>query len=76
MRISGVLHVLAFVSLCASLRDLFSYAVALITLAAIGGLLVLEHRLSDDVDLAFFKINAVLGFGILGFVATGVAGFL
>jgi hypothetical protein len=34
--------------------------------------LVLEHRLSDDVDLAFFKINAVLGFGILGFVSAGL----
>jgi len=36
----------------------------------------LENRLAEDVELAFFKINAVLGFGVLGFVATGVGGAL
>ena len=56
------------------LRYLHSIA-ALATLLAIGGLLFLEQRLSDDVELAFFKINAVLGFGILGFIATGMGGF-
>ena len=60
-------------SLCALYVVHLHSGVALATLLAIGGLLFLEHRLSEDVDLAFFKINAVLGFGILGFIATGVA---
>ena len=41
-------------------------------LLAIGALLLLEHQKATDVDLAFFKINAVVGFVVLGFVAAGV----
>ena len=73
LQISGVLHVLAFLSLAILYGLYFRTTVAFLTLATLGGLLFLEHHLSDDVDLAFFKINAVLGFGILGFVAAGVA---
>lgn len=38
-----------------------------------GGLLYLEHRKAEDVELAFFKINAVLGFVVLAFVYVGAA---
>jgi 4-hydroxybenzoate polyprenyltransferase len=77
LRISGLLHWLAFGCLVMLYLQLFrSSPLALLTLTVIGGLLWLEHRLSDNIDLAFFKINAVLGFGILGFIATGVGGFL
>ena len=76
LRISGLLHLMAFGCLVALYATFLRTPVALVTLFAIGGLLLLEQRLSDDVDLAFFKINAVLGFGILGFVATGLGGSL
>ena len=77
LRISALLHVLAFGCLVALYGSAFHPSpVSLSTLLVLGGLLFLEHRLSDDVDLAFFKINAVLSFGILGFVATGVGGFV
>jgi 4-hydroxybenzoate polyprenyltransferase len=77
LNISALLHVLAFGCLVALYGSAFRPSpVALWTLAALGGLLFLEHRLSDDVELAFFKINAVVGFGILGFVATGVGAFV
>ncbi len=76
LRISAVFHILAFLSLAALYASYFRTTIALVTLAAIGSLLYLEHRLSDNVNLAFFKINAVLGFGILGFVAAGVGGIL
>jgi len=76
LRVSALLHVLAFLSLCMLYATVLRTPVALVTLAAIGGLLFLEQRSSADVDLAFFKINAVLGFGILGFIATGVGGSL
>jgi 4-hydroxybenzoate polyprenyltransferase len=75
LRISAWLHGLAFLCLVDLYFTSFRNPAALVTLGAIGGLLFLQHRLSDDVDLAFFKINAALGFGILGFVATGVRGF-
>jgi 4-hydroxybenzoate polyprenyltransferase len=74
LKISGVLHLAAFGCLSALYVTLLRTPVALVTLIAIGGLLFLEHRLSDDVNLSFFKINAVLGFGILGFVAAGLGG--
>ncbi len=73
--ISGILHMLAFGALAVlytqALRG--SWAGAL-TLSALGGLLYLEHRLAQDVEFAFFKINAVLGFGVLGLVALGQGG--
>ncbi len=74
LKISGLLHALSFGCLVMLyVQTLHSSLITLLSLAVIGGLLFLEHQLSEDVDLAFFKINAVLGFGILGFVATGVA---
>lgn len=76
LRISAAFHAAAFACLAVLYAAYLSSAVSLLTLVTIGGLLYLEHRLSDDVDLAFFKINAVLGFGILGLVATGVGGGL
>ena len=46
-------------------------AAGLMLLAA-GALLYLEHRKAEDVELAFFKINAVLGFVVLALVFSGV----
>ena len=37
-----------------------------------GYLLYLEHKKAGDVELAFFKINAVLGFVILSMIVVGV----
>ena len=74
LHISAALHTLAFLSLAALYAVYFKTTVSLVTLVAVGSLLFLEHHLSEDVELAFFKINAVLGFGILGFVAAGMAG--
>jgi 4-hydroxybenzoate polyprenyltransferase len=75
LQISGWLHALAFVSLGILYWAHLRTGAALATLAAIGGLLFLEHHQADDVDWAFFRINAVVGFGILGLVATGVGRF-
>jgi 4-hydroxybenzoate polyprenyltransferase len=69
---SAVLHIAAFKALLVLYLVYFRTTGALATLLAIGALLYLEHATAEDVDLAFFKINAVLGFGILGFVAAGV----
>jgi 4-hydroxybenzoate polyprenyltransferase len=72
LAVSGLLHLAAFGSLAMLYTQFRHSSLALWTLAAIGALLYLEHAHADDVDLAFFKINAVLGFGVLGFVAAGV----
>jgi 4-hydroxybenzoate polyprenyltransferase len=73
LQMAGILHGLAFVSLMILYFGYLRTAVAFATLLAIGGLLFLEHCRADDVDLAFFRINAVVSVGVLGLVATGVA---
>ncbi len=70
---SGVIHALSFFVLAAVYLVAFRgslVAAALLLLA--GFLLYLEQKKSSDVNLAFFKINAVLGFVVLLFVIVGV----
>lgn len=72
LRISAVLHILAFGSL-ALLFILHIRAVAALPLLMLSGyLLYLEHKKAGDVEMAFFKINAALGFVILGMIVVGV----
>ena len=72
LRISALLHVVAF-SLLATLCIVYIRATAALPfLVASGFLLYLEQRKAEDVELAFFKINAVLGFVILAMVMAGV----
>lgn len=72
LRYSALLHVLAFVLLAV----LFFYSVfsllALPLLLLTGYLLYLEQRKADNVELAFFRINAVAGFVIFCMVAVGM----
>jgi 4-hydroxybenzoate polyprenyltransferase len=72
LRISALLHFLAFASL-AFLFILYIKAIAAVPLLLLSGyLLYLEHKKAGDVELAFFTINAVLGFVILGMIVVGV----
>jgi 4-hydroxybenzoate polyprenyltransferase len=63
--ISSLLHVMAFVVLIIlfliSIKNLWALPFLLLS----GVLLYLEQRKSSDVELAFFKINAVIGFVVL-----------
>ncbi|MGQ0793958.1 MAG: UbiA-like polyprenyltransferase [Deltaproteobacteria bacterium] len=67
LRISGGLHALAFMSLLALYIAEAGGVFAAIFLIATGALLYLEHERSGDVDLAFFKINILVGFGVFLF---------
>lgn len=73
LRVSLVLHLAAF--LCLGALYLFSFRglAAGLLLLVVGGLLFLEHRKAEDVELAFFKINALVGFVVLAFVYVGVS---
>lgn len=86
LMVSAVLHVLAFASLAAVgvtlLRRLphspdWAVPGVAATLAAAGVLLWLEQRWASDVDLAFFKVNVVVGFAVLAMVmvARAAGGF-
>jgi 4-hydroxybenzoate polyprenyltransferase len=72
LRISGYLHALAFVVLAYIFAVYIQSWLAAPFLALAGLLLYLEHAKASDVELAFFKINIVLGFVILAMVVVGV----
>jgi len=72
LRYSAYLHVAAFLLLAClflySLRSLIALPLLLLT----GLLLYLEQAKAEDVELAFFRINAAAGFVVFGMVALGV----
>jgi 4-hydroxybenzoate polyprenyltransferase len=72
LKISGYLHALAFVVLVYIFAVYIHSWIAVPFLALAGFLLYLEHAKASDVELAFFKINAALGFVILVMVVVGV----
>jgi 4-hydroxybenzoate polyprenyltransferase len=72
LRYSGYLHFLAFVCLGILFALYIKAVLALPFLILTGVLLYMENKKAEDVELAFFKINAVLGFSVLGMVVMGV----
>lgn len=62
LQYSALLHILAFCVLVALYFVSVKSFIALPFLLLSGFLLYLEQKKSNDVELAFFKINAVLGF--------------
>ena len=72
LQISAFFHALAFVPLLilffVQIRGITAFVFLLIS----GYLLYLEHKKAEDVELAFFKINAVTGFVVLAMVLVGV----
>ncbi|HLF19369.1 MAG TPA: UbiA-like polyprenyltransferase [Bacteroidota bacterium] len=72
LRISGYFHVAAFLVLGILFTIYIRGIAALPFLFVSGYLLYLEHEKADDVDFAFFKVNAVLGFAVFGMVVAGV----
>jgi 4-hydroxybenzoate polyprenyltransferase len=74
LRYSAVFHAVAF-ALLALLFVISAFSLlALPLLILTGALLYLEQKKAGDVELAFFKINAVAGCAVLAMVAVGVFG--
>lgn len=84
--LAGTLHAIAFLCLIGAVGLLlgatprvngWAMPVTLLALAATGVLLYLEQRWAEDVDLAFFKVNVFVGFGVLATVlaARAAGGF-
>ncbi|MFN8549362.1 MAG: 4-hydroxybenzoate octaprenyltransferase [Candidatus Eisenbacteria bacterium] len=72
LRVSALLHLLAFATLVWLWRGHDWSRLPLLPLLAAGILLDLEQRWSRHVDLAFFRINIVIGFVVAAMVGTGV----
>ncbi|MBI5476871.1 MAG: UbiA family prenyltransferase [Ignavibacteriales bacterium] len=69
---SAVFHFIGFVSLVLLFFVTIRTWLALPFLLLTGALLWLEQRSTRNVDLAFFKINAGLGFVVFAMILTGV----
>lgn len=72
LQISGLLHILAFIVLIALVFISLKAIVAAPFLLLSGFLLWLEQHKAEDVELAFFKINIVVGFSILVMILVSV----
>lgn len=72
LRYSGYLHLAAFVVLVILFFQSVLSLLALPLLLLTGFLLYVEQEKADDVELAFFKINAVAGFSVLAMIGVGV----
>lgn len=72
LAVSMAFHVAAFVCLAVLYWMELEGLVAGLLLWVAGALLYLEHRKAEDVELAFFKVNAVLGFVVLALVFAGI----
>ena len=70
--ISSALHQSAFFFVAFLYFFMFRSIAAGILLIIIGALLYLEHRKAENVDLAFFKINILVGIAIFLFVLAGI----
>lgn len=72
LRISSFLHLAAYFCIAFLYFFLFKTIFAGLALIVIGFFLYLEHRKSEDVDFAFFRINILIGFLIFLFVLCGL----
>jgi 4-hydroxybenzoate polyprenyltransferase len=72
LRLSALFHGIAFVLLVALFFYSFMSLLALPLLLLTGWLLYLEQKKAEDVQLAFFRINAVAGFAVFCMVLVGV----
>ncbi len=71
--VAAALHIGAVAALAALWRVAFAGALApLPFLVVVAALLALEHRSAHNVDLAFFKLNVVVGVVVFAYVAAGV----
>jgi 4-hydroxybenzoate polyprenyltransferase len=74
MKAAAVFHFLAFVVLVVLYSVCFSGPLTVMLLFLTGALLVMEQKFSGYVDIAFFQMNAIIGFVVLFFVVSGLKG--
>jgi 4-hydroxybenzoate polyprenyltransferase len=74
LRFSAVMHALAFITLVVLYAVWFAGPITVMLLALTGVLLFMEQWFTGYVDMAFFQINAVIGFVIFFFVLSGLKG--
>lgn len=74
LKLAGFFHFLSFMILVVLYGVWFSGPLTVMLLVMTGILLFMEQKLSHYVDLAFFQINALIGFVVFFFVISGIKG--
>jgi 4-hydroxybenzoate polyprenyltransferase len=72
LRLSGLFHGIAFLLLVVLFFYSYMSLLALPLLLLTGWLLYMEQKKAEDVQVAFFRINAVAGFAVFCMVLVGV----
>lgn len=72
LKISGLCHIMAFLMILILYFIYFMSISSLVVMAVIAFFLYLEHKKSENVDLAFFKINILIGALVFVFVLAGI----
>lgn len=72
LRVSSLMHGAAFLCLLLLYATALNGVGAAFLMIVAGLFLVMEHMLSSNVNLAFFKINVATGFVVLMMVALGI----
>ena len=72
LKVSAICHILSFVSVTIFYLVEFRSLISGLVLVVIGVLLYYEHKKSSDIDLAFFKINILVGAAVFLFVICGL----
>ncbi len=72
LKVSAVCHILSFAAVLIFYLLVFRTVLSGLVLILIGGLLYIEHKKASNIDLAFFKINILVGSAIFLFVICGI----
>lgn len=73
LQVAAVVHALAFLTLAVLWRTQLYSPIAWWWLLAVGVLLIWQHAVAErKPEFAFFKLNGVLGFLVLGMVLAGI----
>ncbi len=70
--VSQLLHYLAYFAIAFLYFYMFKTYAAALLMVAVGVLLYYEHQKAEDVDLAFFRINILVGAAVFLFVLAGL----
>lgn len=72
LQIAAGTHLVSFLCLAWMTFRYVNSPLALIALGLVGALLAIEHHMAHRVELAFFHVNAALGFVVLALILVGI----
>ena len=73
LRIASILHAAAFIALAILWGTAFGNRSSLVWLGGVGVLFIWQHMIADrEPEFAFFTLNGILGFLVLGFIVSGL----